>query len=180
RGMPLYLPGPGENLPQEYQRHGVSIGDVGSLTPHGDFDFFFNIYLPADDPVNAIGTPENFFPLTPRYASADTRLRKYSAEDYVSTPPSVVKLDTRPPPIFAFDCCGPQGAVLTIPLGSRVEELANLENMLRFARENAESWYQYANGARGRRLTNGSLYLVTGWEKALVWGRASFQDLSAQ
>ncbi|KAJ7614114.1 hypothetical protein FB45DRAFT_262046 [Roridomyces roridus] len=187
RGFPLYLPGPGENLPQEYQKHGVSIGDVGRVTPGGGFDFFFNIYLPVDDPVNAIGTPENFHPLTPRYVSADMTSLGYSAEDYVSTGSSLEKVDSQPPPVdfpamesFVFHCRGPQGAVLTIPLGSRVEELVNLENMLRYARENAESWYKYVNGARGRRLTNGSLYLVTGWEKALVWGRASFQDLSAQ
>ncbi|KAJ7614102.1 hypothetical protein FB45DRAFT_758807 [Roridomyces roridus] len=175
RGFPLYLPGPGGNLPQEYQRHGVSIGDVGRVTPEGAFDFFFNIYLPVDDPVNAIGTPENFCPLTPSYDSADMTPLEYSAEDYVSTRSSLVKLDTRPQPMYVN-----RAPVLTIPLGSRVEKLVNLENMLRYARENAESWYKYANGARGRRLTNGSLYLVTGWEKALAWGRASFQDLSAQ
>ncbi|KAJ7614116.1 hypothetical protein FB45DRAFT_938019 [Roridomyces roridus] len=187
RGFPLYLPGPGGNFPPEYQRHGVSIGDVGSVTPRGGFDFLFNIYLPVDDPVNVIGTPENFCPLTPRYVSGDITPVEYSAEDYVSTRSSLVKLDTGPQPIdfaamesFVFDCCGPQGAVLTIPLGSHVEELVNVANMKRYARENAESWYQYANGARGRQLTNGSLYLVTGWEKALIWGRASFQDLSAQ
>ncbi|KAJ7649653.1 hypothetical protein FB45DRAFT_1075196, partial [Roridomyces roridus] len=192
RGFPLYLPGPGGNLPQEYQRQGVAIGDVGSVTPEGAFDFFFNIYLAVDDSINAIGTPENFHPLTPRYDSADMTPVEYSAEDYVSTRPSLFKLDNRPPErcvlhgdlptmeSFLFDCCGPQGAVLTIPFGSRVEKLANLETMRRYAREHAESWYKYANGVRGRRLTNGSLYLVTGWEKAPVWGRASFQELTAR
>ncbi|KAJ7813836.1 hypothetical protein B0H13DRAFT_2465944, partial [Mycena leptocephala] len=40
RGFPLYVPGPPGNLP-EYQRNGVSIGDVGRVTPDGAFDFFF-------------------------------------------------------------------------------------------------------------------------------------------
>ncbi|KAJ6467932.1 hypothetical protein DFH09DRAFT_508310 [Mycena vulgaris] len=50
RGFPLYVPGPQRNLPREYQRQGVTIGDVGRVTPEGIFDFFFNIYLDGDDP----------------------------------------------------------------------------------------------------------------------------------
>ncbi|KAJ7707394.1 hypothetical protein B0H17DRAFT_869245, partial [Mycena rosella] len=52
RGFPLYVPGPQQILPEDYQRTDVSIGDVGRVTPEGIFDFFFNIYLPADDPIN--------------------------------------------------------------------------------------------------------------------------------
>ncbi|KAJ7847076.1 hypothetical protein B0H13DRAFT_1534568, partial [Mycena leptocephala] len=52
RGFPLYVPGPQINLPVQYRREGVAIGDVGRVTPEGNFDFFFNIYLPADHPIN--------------------------------------------------------------------------------------------------------------------------------
>ncbi|KAJ6451930.1 hypothetical protein C8R45DRAFT_883168, partial [Mycena sanguinolenta] len=52
RGFPLYVPEPSETLPAEYQVEGVQIGDVGTVTPEGIFDFLFNIYLPADDPIN--------------------------------------------------------------------------------------------------------------------------------
>ncbi|KAJ7471382.1 hypothetical protein B0H11DRAFT_1680279, partial [Mycena galericulata] len=62
RGFPLYVPEPPRNLPQ-LQRRGLAIGDVGRVTPEGIFDFFFNIYLPADHPVNANDVPENFYPL---------------------------------------------------------------------------------------------------------------------
>jgi hypothetical protein len=47
-----------------YRRGGVLIGDVGSITPEGDFDFFFNVYLPTTDPINA-NVPEGFVPLSP-------------------------------------------------------------------------------------------------------------------
>jgi hypothetical protein len=44
---------------------GVSIGDVGLITPDGAFDYLFNICLPSDDPVNINRVPENFLPLEP-------------------------------------------------------------------------------------------------------------------
>ncbi|KAJ7725745.1 hypothetical protein B0H14DRAFT_2410526 [Mycena olivaceomarginata] len=54
RGFPLYRPEPRTNLPKEYKQTGVAIGDVGRVTADGGFDFFFNIYLPADDPINVL------------------------------------------------------------------------------------------------------------------------------
>ncbi|KAJ7285229.1 hypothetical protein C8J57DRAFT_1020733, partial [Mycena rebaudengoi] len=64
RGFPLYVPDPPGNLSEEYRRNGVSIGDVGTVTPEGVFDFFFNIYLASDHPINT-HVPENFSPLPP-------------------------------------------------------------------------------------------------------------------
>ncbi|KAJ7759471.1 hypothetical protein B0H14DRAFT_2264013, partial [Mycena olivaceomarginata] len=52
RGFPLYIPGPSEMLPAEYKTSGIQIGDVGTVTPEGLFDCFFNIYLPADHSIN--------------------------------------------------------------------------------------------------------------------------------
>ncbi|KAJ7471383.1 hypothetical protein B0H11DRAFT_1685337, partial [Mycena galericulata] len=75
---------------------------------------------------------------------------------------------------FVFNCAAPQGAVLALPTGSRLEKLENLENMRRYAAKNAESWYKHVNGARGRGLANGSLYLVSGCEKSRSWGMAAF------
>ncbi|KAJ6478232.1 hypothetical protein C8R45DRAFT_789949, partial [Mycena sanguinolenta] len=51
RGFPLYIPGPSEMLPAEYHSD-IQIGDVGTVTPEGSFDCFFNIYLPADHAIN--------------------------------------------------------------------------------------------------------------------------------
>ncbi|KAJ7614037.1 hypothetical protein FB45DRAFT_260927 [Roridomyces roridus] len=182
RGFPLYVPAPRNNLPPEYARHGVSIGDVGRVTPEGVFDFFFNIYLPADHPINDNDVPDNFSPLT-LYDSKSVLSLDYLPEDFVSTPDSVRKLDLPPKQEFEeffFDGNGSQGAILAIPFGSHAEKLDSLEQMLEYARTNAESWYKYVNGARGRRLSNGSLYLITGWEKARAWGMASFQNAAAQ
>lgn len=44
----------------------MAIGDVGIITPEGAFDFFFNVYLAPDHPINDnyVPTPE-FYPLEP-------------------------------------------------------------------------------------------------------------------
>jgi hypothetical protein len=62
-----------------------------------------------------------------------------------------------------------------------VEKLRNLEAMRLYAAENAQRWYEYINGPRGRGLANGSLYLVTGFEKSRSqWGMAVFQEVPTQ
>lgn len=90
RGFPMYVPGPRLNTPAEYQTSGVAIGDVGRVNPEGTFDFFFNIYLSSDHPINA-NTPEGFTPMSP-YTPADLLRLVYDPGNFVSTS-SVQKLD---------------------------------------------------------------------------------------
>ncbi|KAJ7285242.1 hypothetical protein C8J57DRAFT_1671613, partial [Mycena rebaudengoi] len=196
RGFPLYVPGPPG--PEQYRRNGVSIGDVGTVTPEG-FDFFFNIYLPSDDPINA-HVPENFSPL-PRYAPEDIAHLHFDPGNFVSTP-SVWELESDSDPAtqyccsftssafnlsfcrqfpgsdFRFECRGPKGAVLALPHGSNLNKLRNLHGVRRYAACHADSWYKFVNGPKkGRELMNGSLYLITGWEKCPSWGMANFQAI---
>lgn len=67
--------------------------------------------------------------------------------------------------------------MLALPHGSHIQKLENLETVRTYAATHAESWFKYINGPRGRGL-NGSLYLVTGWEKAPSWGIASFHSVN--
>ncbi|KAF8176623.1 hypothetical protein K438DRAFT_70656 [Mycena galopus ATCC 62051] len=181
RGFPLYIPGPQVNLPAEYRRQGVAIGDVGRVTPEGDFEFFFNIYRPADHPINA-RVPDDFVQLSP-YDPDDIARHDFDPGNYVSSP-SVTDINSGfsefPGAEFGFNCVGPNGAVLALPHGAHLKKLRNLESMRRYAANYAESWYKYVNGERGRGLVNGSLYLVTGCEKAKSWGMASFHAVSLQ
>ncbi|KAJ7227488.1 hypothetical protein GGX14DRAFT_315144, partial [Mycena pura] len=177
RGFPLYFPAPQTNLPQEYQRRGVAVGDVGRVAPEGFFDFIFNVYLPADHSINANGVPRDFSPLQ-CYEAKDLLRLDYAPGDHVSTP-SVREHESAtgyfPGGDFLFNCSGSMGAVLALPHGAHVEKLANLENLRRYAAKNAYSWYEYVNGPdRGRGLENGTLCVVTGWEKSRSWGIASF------
>ncbi|KAJ6512752.1 hypothetical protein C8R45DRAFT_326630 [Mycena sanguinolenta] len=181
RGFPLYVPKPQINLPAEYRKRGVAIGDVGRINSEGSFDFFFNIYLPATDRINA-NVPEDFVPLSP-YDPIDVYHHEFEPGNFVSSP-SVTEISSEFPEFpggeFIFSCQEPTGAVLTLPHGAYLEKLENLESMRRYAAKHAESWYKYVNGTRGRGLVNGNLYLVTGCEKSQSWGMASFHDVSLQ
>ncbi|KAJ6454509.1 hypothetical protein C8R47DRAFT_997204, partial [Mycena vitilis] len=188
RGFPLYVPGPKINLPAAYRRRGVAIGDVGRVTPEGVFDFFFNIFLTPDDPIHVNHTPEDFSPLA-LYDPIDLLHESYDPGDSVSSStvqildieapykadPSTCTFSVFPGGQFVFRCDGPQGAVLALPDGADLQKLESLESMRAYAAEHADSWYKYINGARGRGISNGDLYLVTGCEKARSWGIASFR-----
>ncbi|KAF7366782.1 WD40 containing domain protein [Mycena sanguinolenta] len=181
RGFPLYDPDPQPSLPSEYRTRGVAVGDIGRITPEGGFDFFFNIYLPADHPVNA-RVPEDFVPLAP-YDPVDISRHDFHPGNCLSTL-SVNEISGGFPEFpgaeFVFNCRGPDGAVLALPHGSHLEKLQSVASMRQYAARYAESWYKYANVARGRGLVNGSLYLVTGSENAKSWGMAHFHDVSPE
>jgi hypothetical protein len=65
-GFPLWHPEPEPCIslpvPKEYQDRGVSVGDVGILTPTGAFSFLFSACLPHDHPVNDRRVPQDFEP----------------------------------------------------------------------------------------------------------------------
>jgi hypothetical protein len=96
RGFPLYIPGPPGNLPNDYKLNGVSIGDVGRVTPDGAFDFFFNIYLEADHPINANYVPDDFSPLKKHCITRDIIPSDQDPGNHVSTS-SVQKLEPDDP-----------------------------------------------------------------------------------
>ncbi|KAJ7289133.1 hypothetical protein C8J57DRAFT_426744 [Mycena rebaudengoi] len=182
RGFPLYVPEP-RSFPEEYRTRGISMGDVGRVTSGGIFDFFFNIYLEADHPINANGVPKDFSPLPP-YLAQDVFHLDWPPGDHVSTP-SVQELIPElplhfPGGDFRFTCIGPNGAVLALPHGAHLEKLENVESARRYAARNSEKWYKHVKESRGRDLANGSLYLVTGVEKSPSWGMASFQGVTGQ
>jgi len=59
----MWIPGPDINLPTEYRREGIRIGDIGILYRSEGFGFLFNIFLPADHPINEGRVPPGFEPL---------------------------------------------------------------------------------------------------------------------
>ncbi|KAF7307777.1 hypothetical protein MKEN_01137800 [Mycena kentingensis (nom. inval.)] len=190
RGFPLYEPSPQQNLPAGYRDNGVSIGDVGRVTPDGIFDFLFNIYRAANDPIHVRGVPENFQPLE---RAADEAVVYGGGDpfelfvldnppgDYVSTASveehAALSEATFPGANFVFRCRGATGAVLALPHGSQTQRHLNMDVLRAYAAKHAYSWYKFANGPRGRGLRNGSLCLVYGAEKAPSWGMATFRRL---
>ncbi|KAJ7067268.1 hypothetical protein C8F01DRAFT_1120809 [Mycena amicta] len=191
RGCPIFKPGPQPRLPDEYRKTGISIGDVGRLTPEGEFDFLFNIYRPREHAIHVHGVPENFEPLQrgvrsdseAEYDPHEIDVTDYPAGDYVSTP-SVKETGgpinmSFPGGSFSFKCSGANGVVLALPYGAHAEKHANTDVLRRYAAKHAQSWYAFANGQRGRGLRNGSLCLVYGCEKTPSWGMAQFRHTAA-
>ncbi|KAJ7675894.1 hypothetical protein DFH06DRAFT_946342, partial [Mycena polygramma] len=178
RGLPLFIPDP-QPRPAEHREHGIQIGDVGSVTADGEFEFYFNIFLPAGDAINENRTPAGFIPMDPYDPAEDIRRRDYGAGYYLSTS-MVQKVDLDPSVSdfpggqFEFICNSPRGAVLALPDGAHLLELKKLESMRTYAAKHADSWYKYIKGPKGRELQNGDLCLVTGCEKTRSWGMASY------
>lgn len=48
-GFPLYWPSPNAGLPEEQRALGVTIGDIGIISPEGAFHYLFNICNPGVD-----------------------------------------------------------------------------------------------------------------------------------
>jgi hypothetical protein len=70
-GYPLWIPGPSTSASPAYFSRGVNIGDVGIKTRRGSFDFLFDASLPACDPINIDGVPDEFVPLLTQARSKD-------------------------------------------------------------------------------------------------------------
>ncbi|KAK7023038.1 hypothetical protein R3P38DRAFT_2957163 [Favolaschia claudopus] len=186
RGFPLCEPAPHSNLPEDYKRTGVSIGDVGLVTAEG-FDFCFNVYRARDDSINAGGVPEDFVPLE-MYSEVDVYKKDYEPGSYVGSPyPDIQEREADgswgdfPGSALSFRCAGTTGALLALPCGSRVEELKNCALLRQHAERNAASWHRYITAANGRGRDLGrygaSLYLVTGCEKTQTGGIATFNKV---
>ncbi|KAJ6451973.1 hypothetical protein C8R45DRAFT_916444 [Mycena sanguinolenta] len=185
RGFPLYIPGPSESLPEEYRETGIQIGDVGTVTPEGLFDFLFNIYLSADHPININGVPDDFHPLARYHDQRDIIMISHDPGDYVATSLinkviSNAQSDQYPGGDFIFNCRPPQGAVLALPYGAVLKRLKNVQTIQEYARRHAVSWYAYIKSTRGLAVDNGSLYLITGYEKAKSWGLGAYHSTQGQ
>nr|GAT52072.1 predicted protein [Mycena chlorophos] len=179
RGFPIYMPNPQSRLPDQYQQKGIGIGDVGRITPDGVFDFFFNIFLEKDHPINANHVPDNFIPCTSdcldqitefNYDPGDCVLTR-SVSDY-GAPDALF-----PGSNFLFHYGGVKGAVLALPHGAAVRKLESLQVIEEYINQYAQDWYKYLKGPPySRKLENGSLLVVTGHETTCSWGMASYKD----
>ncbi|KAF5350304.1 hypothetical protein D9757_013195 [Collybiopsis confluens] len=77
---------------------------------------------------------------------------------------------------LSFSSSAKQGALLILPEGGKRVDHRQHSKFRNYAIEFAQSWYQHVNGPLAREIQNGSLYLVTGYDKARAWGVACFDD----
>ncbi|KDR69316.1 hypothetical protein GALMADRAFT_77705 [Galerina marginata CBS 339.88] len=164
-GFPIWHP-PGDiGKPVEYLQKGVRIGDVGVIDKDGIFDFRFNIFLTPDDPVHARSAPREFKPINPPLHHSEVKYDPgyFKAGDVVASKGIEVTRHSEK-----------EGAILVLPDGASREDLISTGRFHEYAKRNAPHWYQVINGYGGVVHTNGSLFLVTGCDKATDWATASF------
>ncbi|KAF5371100.1 hypothetical protein D9757_010795 [Collybiopsis confluens] len=192
KGYPLWKPKPDENLPEDYRRFGVRIGDVGFLGDGGGFEYLFNACHPADHPINLHRVPRDFEPLltindrnisgsTQEYSPGDhvpssfSHIFKYRIS-YASGERPVPRVSSRVGAGFTFTSTAPKGALLIIPEGGSKTDHQKLNEFRAYAAKHAQSWYAHVNGPMARGVHNGAIYFVTGFDKTRAWGVASFID----
>lgn len=74
------------SLPVLNRTLGVSLGDVGVLDPEGSFEFLFNIFRNASDPINtAVGVPEGFTPFE-RPKGSGLEYVQWNGGSYLASP----------------------------------------------------------------------------------------------
>jgi len=63
-----------------------------------------------------------------------------------------------------------------MPDGATTEDLLNHEVVEEYIAKNAQSWYTYVRKKRGRKVKNGDIRLVIGFDKVASWGIATFAN----
>ncbi|KAF9560916.1 hypothetical protein CPC08DRAFT_707792 [Agrocybe pediades] len=180
RGFPLWIPEPNKNLSMIYQRQGISIGDVGLITYAGSFSFLFNIFLPADHPINPRIMPEGFAPIDPPIDPGDVRrFTEFKSGSFLGSN-SIVKSSEPDDNPLSFESQSSEGAILVMPEGAVSYDFENIPQFRKYIAANLESWYRYANGPRGREAKNGDLRIVVGCDKSTSWGMATMSNLSQE
>ncbi|KAJ3714531.1 hypothetical protein DFJ43DRAFT_1160796 [Lentinula guzmanii] len=197
KGYPLWKP-KSENprLPEAYRREGVHIGDVGILTESGGFDYLFNVCHGSGHELNLGRVPEGFKPIS-NLDCDDTEdyTEEYEMGCHVSSDPnhihrgriqtvnthreSLDRLQGVPEEVgegLSYWSTTSRGALLILPEGGKSVNHLSRARFEKYAAEFAASWYTHVIGTLGREIHNGSLYLVTGFDKARAWGVASFSN----
>ncbi|KAJ3873205.1 hypothetical protein F5051DRAFT_360565 [Lentinula edodes] len=199
KGYPLWKPkSDNSRLPESYKREGIHIGDVGILTESGGFDYLFNICQGPDHELNLGRVPEDFRPILD-FDCDDTEdyTQEYELGSHVASDPNRIhqrRIPASPTPNnpfknrlhsaipdevgagLSYSSTASKGALLVLPEGGKRVDHLHRARFEKYAAECAPSWYMHVNGALGRTAYNGSLYLVTGFDKARAWGVASFSD----
>ncbi|KAG9309215.1 hypothetical protein JVU11DRAFT_10929 [Chiua virens] len=180
RGYPLWMPELKTQLPQEYQEHGLKIGDVGYVVPErGCFEVLFNICLPLDHDLHQdMQLPRNFQPVTLREADIATYLGEEATGKVIKST-SVTTIEISPeeqPSDYNFTFSSSEGALLVLPQGADQHSLQRDRLFGRYARQHAAEWYRFVEEDLERTISNDSLYLITGFYKARSWALVAFGE----
>ncbi|PPQ89069.1 hypothetical protein CVT25_006441, partial [Psilocybe cyanescens] len=178
RGIPLWIPEPNKNLPIQYQRKGIAIGDVGIITASGSFAFLFNICLAHDHPINPSTLPMNFKPI--HVAAVNIHYQsEFKNNSHLASASTVRSQNDGDSSGLVFESSASDGAILTMPVGSKSEDLGSVGRFRKYVAANMVNWYKYAYHDREYDVRNGDLRLVIGYDTTSFWGMATFSNSTA-
>ncbi len=165
---------------------------LGVLNSAGGFNFLFNIFKAAGDPINQGHVPPGFKPLpsltTQHYpavygtviksqhafsiefsAGVSTEALSRCVDDHILNFYCLNHVDASiigvvPSASFHFSTSGASAAVLCLPNSATKYDVRNKEKIRLYAEKHATSWYNYVNDpdSLGEGAPGGSLYVVTG------------------
>ncbi|KAF8556914.1 hypothetical protein OG21DRAFT_1520796 [Imleria badia] len=178
RGYPLWFPEPSSRLPSSYRQDGLQIGDVGHVSRKGTFNVLLNIcYGPNHALHQRLGGSFSFDPIE----FIDHEVEVISNADppgCIITSPGINQPSrtSQREGHYEFTPSHAKGAILILPDGATSHDLPANERFRQVAMEHAFDWYEIAKEHYGESISNGSLYLITGFYKARSWSLASFHD----
>ncbi|KAJ7601117.1 hypothetical protein C8J56DRAFT_26549 [Mycena floridula] len=157
-GFPLWRPKPMNMM----GRRGVQVGDLGYVTRDGGFVFLFNIHRDKDDPSQSRGAPDGFSPLQDMGEVAE------ETEHFVPGTRLVYPVQVQAE--AAQNTGDPlHGVSLAVPKGATSTDLTFTEDLPMYLSRHAIRYYHFANVKLSCDVSNGSLYLITGFDKASTW-----------
>lgn len=83
-GYPLWTPEPDDNLSLAYRATGTRIGDLGTISYDGAFNYLFNICEAANDPINEGRTPSDFVPLQLQPSDIRRNAERHKADTVIT------------------------------------------------------------------------------------------------
>ncbi|KAH9484553.1 hypothetical protein JR316_0004035 [Psilocybe cubensis] len=172
-GTPIWDPIGDTNRPKHHLKSGVMIGDVGHVTVHGDFESYFNIFLPPDKELQ-LYCPENLEPLSPPLKPEEVKVQTnyFHPGTVLSSTGAEVTHMQESPLDLKFTIKARESGILILPDGaSRTDLLPSSTTRIRdYVHKHAFEWYKFINGTKGLVICpNGSLCVVTGHDKAASW-----------
>ncbi|KAJ6523373.1 hypothetical protein B0H19DRAFT_909422, partial [Mycena capillaripes] len=177
-GFAQFTPEPHDNLPIEYQKVGVSIGDVGILRD-GAFDVLFNACWAATHSINGVhGVPDGFEPFLLKSYHISKRAYHSPGSIIAGAKVSGIALNlgassvvTPFVPItvgssITYRFQSKEGAILLLPEGASRQDLLPVKPLFAHAKKHSSRWHEFAYDYLP---SAGSLFVVTGCDKTSSW-----------
>ncbi|KAF8902780.1 hypothetical protein CPB84DRAFT_1846145 [Gymnopilus junonius] len=159
---------------------GMSIGDIGIIDPNGEFIFGFNVFASAADPLHQGQVPDDFVEIQPgldRANEVQVIPNYFKPGSIVASKGVNVDEISEEPLKISMWSTAREGALLVLPHGGSREDLKSTSRFTEYVSKHALEWYRYMclhSRTSATTVPNGSLYLITGCDRAKAWSSLAF------